>query len=86
MGTSMTHDELRDYIDKFDAAGMINEPAVKALRVVVELHKPNGRKCEKCGENVCWGCGEWGCGDDCHCSCHGVYPCATIKAIEQELR
>jgi hypothetical protein len=33
----MTHDELRDYIDKFDAAGMVNEPAVKALRAVVEL-------------------------------------------------
>ena len=33
----MTHDELRDYIDKFDAAGMVNEPAVKALRAVVKL-------------------------------------------------
>jgi hypothetical protein len=33
----MTHDELRDYIDKFDAAGMIKEPAVAALRAVVEL-------------------------------------------------
>ena len=36
-GEAMTHDELRDYIDKFDAAGMVNEPAVKALRAVVEL-------------------------------------------------
>lgn len=36
----MTHDELLDYIDKFDAAGMVNEPAVSALRAVVELHKP----------------------------------------------
>ena len=36
----MTHDELRDYIDKFDAAGMIDEPLVKAVRAVVELHKP----------------------------------------------
>ena len=33
----MTYDELRDYIDKFDAAGMVNEPVVKALRAVVEL-------------------------------------------------
>ena len=33
----MTNDELRDYIDKFDAAGMVNEPAVSALRAVVEL-------------------------------------------------
>lgn len=40
-GNDMTHDELRDYIDKFDAAGMVNEPAVKALRAVVELHKPD---------------------------------------------
>ena len=31
-GIEMTHDELRDYIDKFDAAGRFNEPAVKALR------------------------------------------------------
>ena len=33
----MEYDELRDYIDKFDAAGMVNEPVVKALRAVVEL-------------------------------------------------
>lgn len=33
----MTHDELRDYLDNFDCAGMVNEPAIKALRAVVEL-------------------------------------------------
>lgn len=41
-GEKMTHDELQDYIDKFDAAGMVNEPAVNALRAVVALHEPYG--------------------------------------------
>ena len=75
----MTHDELQDYIDKFDAAGMINEPAVKALRVVVELHKPfmyDGRfgqfeRCSGCASEEEW-LGE-------------IYPCPTIQAIEKEL-
>ena len=44
----MTHDELRDYIDKFDAAGMINEPIVKALRAVVELHFNDNEQCGVC--------------------------------------
>lgn len=48
----MTHNELRDYIDKFDAAGMVNEPAVKALRAVVELHKQ--RYDNSCNHCVTW--------------------------------
>ena len=45
----MTHDELCNYIDEFDAAVIIGQPAIKALRSVVELHKPR--------ENVwCSGC------------------------------
>ena len=69
----MTHDELRDYIDKFDAAGMVNEPAVKALRAVVELHKPE--PLDERG-NVCLTC----CPD-----LLTLYPCPTIQAIEKEL-
>ncbi len=86
MGTSMTHDELLKKMDLSIRSEKQGLAFYYALRAVVKLHKPNGRKCEKCGENACWGCGEWGCGDDCDCPCHGVYPCATIKAIEQELR
>ena len=52
-GIEMTHDELRDYIDKFDAAGRFNEPAVKALRaVLVELHRRDTNE----GENNCREC------------------------------
>jgi len=71
----MEHDELRDYIDKFDAAGMVKEPAIQALRAVVELHKPMEENCECDREHVPT-CEE--CVDD--------YPCLTIQAIEKELR
>jgi hypothetical protein len=92
----MTHDELRDYIDKFDAAGMVKEPAVAALRAVVELHKaihkvhPNGEESTECSHcnNGCWGCEEWSCDSKCDCKCHqagDAYPCPTILAIEKEL-
>lgn len=66
----MKHDELRDYIDKFDAAGMVDEPAVKALRAVVELHTADfGTPRE-----------------DVVCDyCKSIYPCLTIQAIEKEL-
>lgn len=68
----MTYNELRDYIDKFDAAGMVNEPVVKALRAVVELHKPIKYKTVL---HVRTGCT---CGT-------AKYPCLTIQAIEEEL-
>ena len=68
----MTYNELRDYIDKFDAAGMVNEPVVKALRAVVELHKPIKYKTVL---HVRTGCT---CGS-------AKYPCLTIQAIEKEL-
>ena len=75
----MTYDELRDYIDKFDAAGMVNEPVVKALRAVVELHPPiydnSCSDADCCGgpyPNLCDGCK-----DD--------YPCPTIQEIEKGL-
>ena len=44
----MTYDELRDKIDTFDAAGMVKEPAVAALRAVVELHKFSDGQCYEC--------------------------------------
>jgi len=68
----MTHDELRDYIDKFDAAGMVDEPAVRALRAVVELHKRDVRgNCDICTYITNGGL--------------VAYPCFTIQAIEKEL-
>ena len=72
----MTHNELRDYIDGFDAAGMVNDPAVKVLRAVVELHQPNEY-------GNCLGCpthGEFACGLD-----NDWKYCPTIRAIEKEL-
>ena len=65
----MTHDELLAICDNYSFKDSA-EP-VKALRAVVELHKPtvfinpNEIRCDDC-------CGE--------------YPCPTIQAIEKELK
>lgn len=73
----MTHEELRDFIDKFDAAGMVNEPAVKALRAVVELHKPEPYsdmyRCVACVTH------------NKLVTVSKSYPCQTIQAIEKAL-
>ena len=66
----MTHDELRDFIDKFDAAGMFYEPAISVMRAVVELHRPETQ--EHGQYEKCW-------------NCNLLYPCPTIQAIEKEL-
>lgn len=66
----MTHDELRDEIDKYDCAGMYKEPPVSALRAVVELHEPWNFGCSHC-INIEGG--------------YMSYPCPTIQAIEKEL-
>jgi hypothetical protein len=67
----MTHDELLAICDNYSFKDSA-EP-VKALRAVVELHKPNadGDECANCG---------WECGKELI-----SYPCPTIKAIEKEL-
>jgi hypothetical protein len=71
----MTHDKLRDYIDKFDAAGMVKEPTVAAIRAVVELHKVQECDCDctRTHEPICDECIE-------------DYPCPTIQAIEREIK
>jgi hypothetical protein len=68
----MTHDELMYKVDDLDCAGMVDDIAVKALRAVVELHKPdsNGDCCNVC---LSWPID------------HEDYPCLTIQAIEKEL-
>lgn len=71
----MTHDQLRNLINKYDAAGMVDEPAVKALRAVVELHRPDLQgRCDICT----WIIGKPG------FVLYGV--CPTIRAIEKELK
>jgi hypothetical protein len=97
----VTHDELLADIDlciahesEFGLKSIAT--AWKALRAVVELHKPihheypNGNSETKCAHcyDGCWGCEEWGC-EDCECKCHQAgdnYPCPTIQAIEKELK
>lgn len=73
----MTHDELLADINKYYSdieSGLRWEPDcyIKALRAVVELHKPVtsnmvGSFCKGCGIAV-------------------DYPCPTIQAIEKELQ
>ena len=84
----MTHDELLEELDEiikdFDAKYDNNNPYYKALRAVVELHKPvlgftGGYDGE---ENELWA---EQCSD---CSNNGFsqeYPCSTIEAIEKEI-
>ena len=76
----MTHEKLRDFIDNFDAAGMVDKPLVKALRAVVELHQPFWTF--PYGSNnsipICLQCREG--------EFEADYPCPTIQAIEKELK
>ena len=64
----MTHDELLAICDNYSFKDS-TEP-VKALRAVVELHKPF--EIDREGDYNCQEC-EW------------AYPCQTIQAIEKEL-
>ena len=74
----MTHDELSDKIywhwkNADDAEFFGLSGYRKALRAVVELHKPDMRgDCDVC---------TWTSGGG-----FVVYPCPTIRAIEKELR
>jgi len=66
----MTHDELLAICDNYSFKDSA-EP-VKALRAVVELHKPQPDHCPCCPPVLC--------------ECAEVYPCPTIQAIEKELK
>lgn len=72
---AMTHDELLKELD--DVAEFADyDPyprAVKALRAVVELHKPKPEPKDSPFKDSCNGCFK-------------TYPCKTIQAIEKELR
>ena len=75
----MKHEELIEVLEHTAQDGMADEPVLKALRAVVELHKPfmyDGRfgqfeRCSGCASEEEW-LGE-------------IYPCPTIQAIEKEL-
>jgi hypothetical protein len=73
----MTHDELVAVLNDYDIGlsnGMVHKDLVfataKALRAIVELHKPF--EIDREGNYNCQEC-EW------------QYPCQTIQAIEKEL-
>ena len=69
----MTHDELLARINDNNNQGIWIWANVKALRAVVELHKPYvSRNDEFNPWTVCDVCGD-------------SYPCPTIQAIEREL-
>ena len=70
----MNHDELLAICDNYSFKDSA-EP-VKALRAVVELHKP-----EKFGQAfLCEACSRT------YISYSQLYPCPTIQAIEKELK
>jgi hypothetical protein len=78
----MTHDELITYIDE-STDGLKHKHLfekllanTKALRAVVELHKP---------QDITLPDGSWG-ENCCVCNNGWAYPCPTIQAIEEELK
>ena len=74
----MTNDELLAKIDEYFAYGRINDTLAKALRAVVELHKPTNSifKMQFVDDNIEFVCKY----------CGYEYPCKTIQAIEKELK
>jgi len=75
----MTHDELlteiKEAVRYSETSELFNQAngwvaGAKALRAVVELHKSNYGLCKACTT----------------LTVHVAYPCATIQAIEKELR
>ena len=69
--SGMTHNELLAEITSESAD--IGGAVIKALRAVVELHKPNliPNWVPTEDEFICW--------------CAHIYPCPTIQALEKEL-
>ena len=76
----MTHDELLAKIDHMwnDDFDYVIEQNRKALRAVVELHKPIDNPNHPNVDEWCWQCAD-GRG-------YAKYPCPTIQAIEKELK
>ena len=75
----MTHDELLWAINSIVENGTCETvghySSAKALRAIVELHKP---------QEITLPNGEWGINCQ-HCDSGWIYPCATIETTEKEL-
>ena len=81
----MTHDDLLMLVTGGTNYTMAEEHLLyrKALRAVVDLHKPKEEDGKLwCEHEVCYNHIEFLERDDCDCS----YPCPTIQAIEAELK
>jgi hypothetical protein len=67
----MTWEQLMDELDKYDCAGMVEDLLTRALRSILEMHKPrtDQKVCILCSKTGFW----------------IAYPCPTIRAIEREL-
>ena len=74
----VTHDELLAKINAWDEDYYQAPPVVRALRAVVELHKP----IQISNEQLCNACEEW--------TNEGqkqlFYPCPTIQEIEKAMK
>ena len=72
-GEKMTHDQLLDRIEDIEywQEQYAGKTFMKAIRAVVELHKPQPDHCPCCPPVLC--------------ECAEVYPCPTIQAIEKAL-
>ena len=82
----MTHDELLAKIDSWIAIPETIEgdrKTWKALRAVVELHKPIEEEGKLwCKHEACYSHIEFLERTDCECA----YPCPTIQAIQEQLK
>jgi hypothetical protein len=76
----MTHQELLDKLAYTPHTDPNGKYMYRALRAVVELHKPENRRGDKPFCSVCYTEGQpYEIADDVY------YPCPTIQAIEKEL-
>ena len=86
----MTHDELLAKLDEYDHPWWCEwlrdgcDCPYAALRAVVELHKP----WTATEDDRYWGGFRQEIGEQCcpACAMPSIYPCPTIKAIEEQLK
>ena len=71
----MTHKELIEVLGHTAQDGMADEPVLKAVRAVVELHRPYDPEFESLEGQLL----------ACH-NCNVLYPCPTIQVIQKELQ
>ena len=82
----MAHDEITEELDEvikdFDQKYDNSNPYYKALRAIVELHRPTSVSWAN-GWDYCMECSNW---EGRNRNLLREYPCSTIEAIEKELR